>query len=84
MKKLILILLAIAMIATNPSKETYINHVKSNIGIESGLVSFIANPLIERTTTETNLYLASIYITQFGEKEVVTLGVAGKFIPLNP
>lgn len=83
MRKLILILLAIAMIATNPSKENYINHVKDNIGIESGLVSLIANPLIDRTTTETNLYFASVYRTQFGEREQITLGVLNNFIPLK-
>ena len=83
MRKLILILLAIAMIATNPSKESYIDHVKENIGIKSGLVSLMANPLIDRTTTETNLYLATIYRTKFGENYVTTLGVAGKFFPLK-
>jgi len=84
MRKLILILLAIAMIATNPSKENYINHVKSDIGIESGLVSFLANPLIDRTTTETNLLIGTVYRTRFGDREQVTLGVGGRFIPLFP
>jgi len=83
MKKLILILLAIAMIATNPSKENYIDYVKGNIGIESGLVSFMVNPLIERTTTESDLFFATIYRTRFGERDAVTLGIAGKFIPLK-
>ena len=83
MRKLILILLAIAMIATNPSKESYIDHVKSNIGIQSGLVSFMANSLIERTTTETNLFFGTVYRTRFGDNEVYTLGVAGRFIPLK-
>ena len=83
MRKLILILLAIAMIATNPSKESYIDHVKSNIGIQSGLVSFMANSLIDRTTTETNLFFGTVYRTQFGEREVYTLGVMNRFIPLR-
>ena len=84
MRKLILILLAIAMIATNPSKENYIDYVKENvIGIKSGLVSMLANPLIDKTTTETNLYFASVYRTQFGEREQITLGLFNQFIPLK-
>lgn len=83
MRKLILVALAIAMIATNPSKENYINHIKSDIGVESGLVSFLTNPLIDRTTTETNFYLGTVYRTQFGEREQITLGVFNRFIHLK-
>ena len=83
MRKLILILLAIAMIATNPSKENYIDHVKDNIGIQSGLVSFMANPLIDRTTTETNLFFGTVFRTRFGDNEAVTLGMFNQFIPIR-
>ncbi len=83
MRKLILILFALVLLATNPSKENYINHVKSDIGIESGLVSFFADPLIDKTTTETNLYLGTVYRTRFGERDVVTLGILNRFVSLK-
>jgi len=85
MRKLILILLALVLLATNPNKENYIDYTKQNIlGYNpSGLVSILADPLIDRTTTESNLYFATVYRTKFGENNVTTLGVLNKFIPLK-
>lgn len=83
MRKLIWAAFALVLLATNPSKESYIDHVKSDIGIKSGLVSFFADPLIDKTTTEHNLYLGTIYTTYYGDRKVTTLGVLNKFIPLK-
>jgi len=85
MRKLILILLALVLLATNPNKENYIDYTKQNIlgHNPSGLVSILADPLIDKTTTESNLYFATVYRTKFGESNVTTLGVLNKFIPLK-
>jgi len=85
MRKLILILLALVLLATNPDKSNYIDYTKQNIlgHNASGLVSILADPLIDRTTTESNLYFATVYRTKFGENNVTTLGVLNKFIPLK-
>jgi len=88
MKKLTLALAIIALavlISTNPNKATYIDYTEQRIlgHSPSGLVSMFTGPLIDRTTAETNLLFATVYRTRFGENEAMTLGIAGKFIPLK-
>jgi len=85
MRKLILVLALIALAYTNPPKSNYIEYTKHRITghTTSGLISFFADPLIDRTTTGHNLLFATVYMTRFGEREVVTLGVGGRFIPLK-
>ena len=85
MKKLILITLAAVLLATNPDKSTYIDYTKEQITGHnpSGLVSLIADPLIDKTTTEHDLYFATVYRTRFGDGEVTTLGIMNKFVPLK-
>jgi len=85
LKKLILVILAITLIATNPNKADYIDYTKQRIigHSPSALVSMFTDPLIDKTTTERNLLLATVYRTKFGGNEVTTLGIGGKFIPLK-
>jgi len=85
MRKLILAIFALVLLATNPPKSNYIDYIKGNIigHSASGLVSFFSDPLIEGTTTERNLYFATVYRTNFGDGEATTLGVMNRFIPLK-
>jgi len=85
MRKLILVLVLVALAYTNPPKGNYIEYTKHRITghTTSGLVSFFADPLIDRTTTEHNLLFATIYRTKFGDGEVTTLGIMNQFIPLK-
>ena len=85
MRKIILVLVLVMMAYTNPPKSNYIEYVKHRITGHntSGLVSFFADPLIDRTTTESNLLFATVYRTRFGDGEATTLGVMNQFIPLK-
>lgn len=85
MRKLILIALAVVLFATNPDKSNYIDYTKEQITgrSTSGLVSLIADPLIDRTTTEHDLLFATVYRTRFRDGEAITLGLLNSFIPLK-
>jgi len=85
MRKIILIISLVILASTNPPKRNYIEYTKHRITghTTSGLVSFFADPLIDRTTTEHNLLFATVYRTKFGDGEATTLGVMNRFIPLK-
>jgi len=85
MRKVILVLVLVILAYTNPPKSNYIEYVEHRIAGHSmsGLVSFFADPLIDRTTTEHNLLFATVYRTKFGDGEATTLGVMNQFIPLK-
>ena len=85
MRKLILISALVILAYTNPPKSNYIEYTKQQIlgHNPSGIVSMFADPLIDRTTTEKDLCIATIYTTYYGERKVTTLGMFNRFIPLR-
>jgi len=85
MRKLILISALVILAYTNPPKSNYIEYTKQQIlgHNHSGIISMFADPLIDRTTTENDLGIATIYTTYYGERKVTTLGMFNRFIPLR-
>jgi hypothetical protein len=87
MKKLILII-AIAFIVlaySNPTKVNYISYARTNMlgDNPSYIGSLVANAMIDKTTTEKDLLIGTVYTTQYGDREVVTLGMLGGFLRLK-
>jgi len=85
MNKLIFVVVLVLLASTNPDKSNYIEYTKQQIlgHNPSGIVSMFADPLIDRTTTEKDLCIATIYTTYYGERKVTTLGMFNRFIPLK-
>jgi len=81
----ILTLALVVLANTNPPREYYIAYAKTQmLGTgATGIGTLIANSLIDSTTTEKNLYFGTLYTTHYGQREVLTLGAFGKFIPLK-
>ena len=87
MKRLLALftLLLVILANTNPPKNYYLDYEKQAIlGYKpSGLVSIFADPLINVTTTENDLYFCTVYTTHFGNRNAVTVGILGQFIPVK-
>lgn len=85
MNKYTLILFLILAAYLNPPKENYINWAKGNmLGSNASTIgSMVASGLIDKTTTEKNIYFGTIYTTNYGGRKETTLGMFGNFIPLK-
>ncbi|MEA2077481.1 MAG: hypothetical protein U9O95_05635 [Candidatus Marinimicrobia bacterium] len=85
---IILIILAVLMIITNPSKDDFFEWVnnkaleESESSIEGVLTNMFVTPLLKSMTVRKDYILFSTYTIEFDENETIYLGIFKKFIEL--
>lgn len=87
---IILILLAIILIITNPTKQDYVDWAKqqvvnnSNTGFEKAIVYLIGDNILNDVTTTKNFVIFSLFETNIDETHnYITIGILKNFISLN-
>lgn len=90
MKKMIIIgLIAIILILTNPSKADFVDwsHEKmiaqSEGILERGFSQYFGRDYIASQTTSQDYVMFSIYTSQLGNYRVITIGILNNFIPVK-
>lgn len=87
---LILFVLLILLIRTNPSKRSYVTYAKEQVlkqvgsnSVIASLISVLGQPLIKSATTVDDYAVCSIFTTKMLGNEVRTIGILKTFIPIS-
>lgn len=86
---IILILLLVVMAVTNPSTSDYTSWIKEQVtessddGFSEAVFSIMADTIVEKSTTRTNLIILSIYTTRIGNESSVTVGAFKNFFEIG-
>ena len=85
---ILLIIIIISMIITNPSKDDFFEWINnqaieaSESSLESVLTNMIVTPLLRSVTVRKDYILFSTYTIEFDEDKTVFLGIFKNFIEL--
>lgn len=85
----IIVIIIIILGTTNPSKEEFISWAtneiveKTNDDTAKSLVPLLAPAMIDTSTEVINSGTFTIFLTEFGDKKYITLGIANHFILLR-
>ena len=91
MKKLILIIIVIGLVAafTNPTMDDYIAWYKNELaqkttsGIERAFTNFVSGTVIENVSKRSDKVVLSIFATDILDSHTKVLGIFKKFIPIS-
>jgi hypothetical protein len=85
---ILLIIIIISMIITNPSKDDFFEWINnqaieaSESSLESVLANMIVTPLLRSVTVRKDYILFSTYTIEFDENKTIYLGILKNFIKL--